>query len=64
MTKKVNVLGFVVPKLSMLELTNKKVGPRIRILRETSSLEAAPKVCNPKSSSENEEMYISHMFVY
>ena len=34
---------------STLELKNKKFGPQIRILREVSSLEPAPKVWKPKS---------------
>ena len=39
-----------------LELEHKKVGPQIRILRELSSLEPAPKVLIPKSRSPNQEL--------
>ena len=39
-----------------LELEIRQFGSEIRILREISPLEPAPKVWNPKSRSENEEV--------
>ena len=41
------------PTFSALELTNKVNGPQIRILRETSALEPAPKVRKPMSRSQH-----------
>ena len=41
---------------SPLELEILHLGPEIRILREISSLEPAPKVWNPKSWSEKEDV--------
>ena len=43
---------------STLELKNKKSGPQIRILREISSLEPAPKVWKSKSRSKNPGFYL------
>ena len=41
---------------SPLELDIRDFGAHIRILREISSLEPAPKAWNPKSRSENEDI--------
>ena len=45
------LLDFVFPNFLMLELKNKKFRFQIRILREMSFLEPAPKVWKPKSKS-------------
>ena len=47
------VIVLVFPICSSLELRNKTVGLQIRILREISSLDPAPKVWKPLSRSEN-----------
>ena len=48
---------FVVRKFSTLELKNDKNEPQIRILREISSIEPAPKVWKPKSRSKSLGFY-------
>ena len=43
---------------STLELKNKKVGPKIRIICEISSLEPAPTVWNPMYRSPQRDLYL------
>ena len=52
------VIVVVFPNLSTLERKNKEFGPQIRILREISSLEPAPKVWKPMSRSKNSDVLI------
>ena len=47
----------VFPKILTLELTNKVNGPQIRIRREISSLQPAPKVWKPKSRSSFDNVF-------
>ena len=47
----------------MLELNNKNFGPQIRIIREVSSLEPAPKCRSPKSRSEHVKLITEYVFL-
>ena len=66
--KKYNLHELRFPTFSAWELRNKVNGPQIRILREISSLEPAPKVWKPKSRSKNlgfvsnTKKYVFHYF--